>query len=172
MCPSAEFHRAAALRAQPRPPCCRHRTLLLLVELRVGVRGRRVTKSVEVRDGGAFFVWRRVATTLNDGSREYKTGWVGPAIVVTFTTSKNTGPAHVCGVLFKRAINQVRPGTNQQSLGAATKSEVVAASDAPLGDAGMCVRSVQGERRRCDGRIHAGRPVEPHGAFALRTYRR
>lgn len=61
---------------------------------------------------------RCVATTSNDGSTEYKTGWAGSAVMATITAPKHTAFAYMCGVLVKCARNQVRPTTNQGSLGA------------------------------------------------------
>lgn len=60
------------------------------------------------------------AATLNDDPMQYKPGWVGPAIMVTVSASKNTVFAHVRGVLVNCAINHARSATNQESLAGIT----------------------------------------------------
>lgn len=85
-----------------------------LAELRACARGPRITKATTVK----LLAYGGVATTFNEGSTEYKTGWAGPAVAVMVIAPKNTMFAHMHGFLVKCAIDQVRPATSQESLAA------------------------------------------------------
>lgn len=96
-CPSAAFHRAAALRLAAQTAMLQAPDIAALGQ---AMRGHSRAPRQEVRDGDLFFLWRRVATTLNNSPAEYKTGWAGPAVVVTISVFKNYVLARMRGVLF------------------------------------------------------------------------